>query len=325
MKNDFTQEAFIELYENERKMYEAWGNYIRTYISDVVCDRYANKNKIFKLPPSCRAKTIESIIEKAFYRNKKYNNPYNDITDKVGVRFVVMTESQVKYIEEIIENCKKWNYSKDVDFHILREENPNVFTYQSSHYIVRNNTEIMTDEYIIPIGTPCEIQVRTLEQHAYAEISHDLVYKKEKDMDGTLLRLLARSAAFNEESDYLFNTMYDLVNEQENNYNEFMRELKGYIKFSFSDDKLNRVIYDDILPLIDKYNINAEKIINFINENLYIKDNILQRKNNVLFSQPVVLIIYYCVGNYRYELDDIWCFPEDILDSIKADLGITIN
>lgn len=325
MKNNFTQEAFIELYENERKMYEAWGNYIRTYISDVVRDRYANQNKIFKLPPSCRTKTIDSIIEKAFYRNKKYDNPYNDITDKVGVRFVVMTESQVKYIEHIIENCTEWNFSKDVDFHILREENPNVFTYQSSHYIVRNNNEIITHGYTIPIGTPCEIQVRTLEQHAYAEISHDLVYKKEKDANGTLLRLLARSAAFNEESDYLFNKMYDLVNEQENNYNEFMRGLDNYMDFSIDDDKLNRAIYDDILPLIDKYSINAKKIINFINENIYIKENVLQRKNNILFTQPVVLIIYYCVENYRHELDDIWSFPEDVLDAIKADLGITIN
>lgn len=129
-------------------------------------------------------------------------------------------------------------------------------------------------------------------------------------------------------SSEFFNTcLHESVktNEHENTYNQFMIVLSSYMGFSSNTDKLNRAIYDDILPLIDKYSINAKKIINFINENIYIKENVLQRKNNILFSQPVVLIIYYCIENYLHELDDIWSFPEDVLDTIKSDLGITIN
>lgn len=36
------------------------------------------------------------------------------------------------------------------------------------------------------------IQIRTLEQHAYAEISHDLFYKKEKRDNAEISRYLAR-------------------------------------------------------------------------------------------------------------------------------------
>ena len=37
----------------------------------------------------------------------------------------------------------------------------------------------MYNGHTIEKDTPCEIQIRTLEQHAYAELSHDYVYKKE--------------------------------------------------------------------------------------------------------------------------------------------------
>lgn len=325
MKNNITESEFVQLYQSERPIYDAWGKYICNYIKDELNKKYTNVDRILKMPITYRTKDIESLVEKAFYRNKKYDNPYANITDKVGVRIVVMTEMQIQYIKKIVENCSSWTFSNDVDYHVLRETNPDVFAYQSIHYIVRNKEDIVFDGYSIPAGTPCEMQIRTLEQHAYAEISHDLVYKKEKDVNGKVLRLLARTAAFNEESDFLFGEMYNLMYDKETNYNNFTQKLMDYRHCSMDSDKLNRVIYDDIFPIIEKYNISSDTVIEYIEQNKFILQDIDRQENNVLFKQPIIIVLYYLISKYRYELDDVWGFPQDMLTPIKTDLGISTD
>lgn len=326
MKSNMTKQQFVELYNNERAIYKAWGEYLKDYISKELEKRYLNLNKILKIPVSCRTKDVESLVEKAFYRDKKYKDPYYEITDKVGIRFVVMIEQQVAEIGNIIETSADWlDYSKDQDFNIFREMHPDVFTYQSRHYIVRNMNEMVIGEHTINKGTACEIQIRTLEQHAYAELSHDLFYKKQQLEDNKALRLLARTAAFNEESDELFGRMYKMVESKEHYYNDFMKSLKDSYDFSCESDKLNRTIYDDILILIEKYEINDELIIQYLSERPYILNLIKLKDDNVLFNQPIVLVLYYLLEKHGHELLEIWNFPEDVLDPIKADLGISME
>ncbi|MCV5435110.1 (p)ppGpp synthetase, partial [Escherichia coli] len=77
---------------------------------------------ILKIEPSYRLKDISSLIEKAFYRSKNYQNPYKEITDKVGVRFVVLLTDDIPIIKEIIENFNLWEYSEDRDFIKEKEE-----------------------------------------------------------------------------------------------------------------------------------------------------------------------------------------------------------
>lgn len=181
-----------------------------------------------------------------------------------------------------------------------------MFSYESIHYVVRNKERRKIDKYEIPEGIPCEIQVRTLEQHAYAEISHDLFYKKEKRDNSEISRYLARTAAFNEESDELFKMIYEKVEEDNVNYEIIMNELlKKYSLLSLKSDKLNRAVYDNISALIKKYKITGKQVINFIEDNNYILRDIERQNENLLFKQPVILLLYYLVENHIHELDDI--------------------
>jgi ppGpp synthetase/RelA/SpoT-type nucleotidyltranferase len=326
VKNKVTEKEFIERYKLERSIYESWGNYLKDYILRELRNEYVNLDKILKVPVSCRTKDIESLVTKAFYRKKDYKDPYQDITDKVGIRFVVMTERQVDSISRIIESCVNWlKYSKDVDYNILREVHPEEFDYQSQHYIVKNLNEIKLDEYTIPQDTPCEIQIRTLEQHAYAEVSHELFYKKNCAQDGKALRLLARTAAFNEQSDELFGRMYDMIENQDIYYNDFMKILTDRYNFVYNNDKLNRTIYDDIEPLITKYGIDAEKITRYILDKPFVLEQIKEKQWEILFNQPVVLVLYYLVEGFNNELSSVWQYTENVLDPIRADLGIATD
>ena len=68
----------------------------------------------------------------------------------------------------MIESADIWEWSKDVDYEELKREHPEIFDYQSIHYIVRNSEQFIYSGIVIQKGIPCEIQIRTLEQHAYA-------------------------------------------------------------------------------------------------------------------------------------------------------------
>ena len=327
MKNDTsTIKAFVQQYQKEQKIYEAWGEFVKNYINDQLNTRYISIDRILKLPASCRIKDVDSLVEKAFFRNKPYEDPYNEITDKVGIRFVVMHVGQLNTLCDIVEQCPLWIASKDIDFHLSRENNPDVFTYESIHYIVRNINEFLNGEYKIPANTPCEIQIRTLEQHAYAEISHDLFYKKEKK-DNTVARYLARTAAFNEESDELFKRIYEKVEERELTYENLMSDLmKKYTFYNITSDKLNFAIYDNIEPIIKEHNITAQKVIDFVEENTYILDDVKNhQEDNILLKQPITLILYYILMKNTHELDEIWDFPEEMLIPIKSSLGIAYD
>jgi putative GTP pyrophosphokinase len=84
-----TETEFLEKYEQEKPLYNLYGKYLKeTILKKAKSSGFDDHN--FIIEPSYRTKDNDSIITKAFYRNKNYSDPYNDITDKVGLRFVLL-------------------------------------------------------------------------------------------------------------------------------------------------------------------------------------------------------------------------------------------
>ena len=315
---------FIERYELKKPMYQAWGEYIKEFILGKLKEQGYNEDAIIKIPVNVRVKSNDSIIAKAFFRaEKSYSDPLDQITDKVGIRFVVMVEGQIRIIQEIIECNKEWEFSKDVDYEENKEKSPELFSYQSVHYIVRNKNVVNCNDTFIEVNTPCEIQIRTLEQHAYAELSHDYVYKSDITISPFIKRNLAKSMALNETTDSLFSEVYKMINEEKDKYTQFMQQLQRLYPFEKMSSKINKEIYDNIESLLIKHDISDLDIQNLINENEYIINNISERQDVYLFMQPVVLVLYYLVNYHRYELNRIWDYPQEELSQIYVDLGIS--
>ena len=65
----------------------------------------------------------------------------------------------------------------------------------------------------IPKGLTCEVQVRTLLQHAYSELSHSRIYKPSFDPDAKVKRVIAKSMALLETTDDFFEEVNDRMNE----------------------------------------------------------------------------------------------------------------
>ncbi|WP_051685342.1 hypothetical protein [Clostridium sp. KNHs205] len=323
MKNKLSMDEFKELYISEIPMYKAWGEYVKTYILEGLIDLEIDKDKIIKIPVEPRIKAIDSIIEKAFIR-KSYEDPYNMITDKVGIRFVVLLESQIKIIKALIEDNENWDYSEDVDYIKNKTETPELFTYQSVHYIVRNRNELTFNEYNITQGTPCEIQVRTLEQHAYAEISHDMIYKKNANINSEVKRFLARSMALNEATDDLFERVYTLMEKEKIKYYKFTNAFKTYIDFNNMSEKINKSLYDMVEEIVNNHNISVEQVQNFIVSKPFITENItLKSSRYIIYQQPIIYLIYYLAKSHSSELIESWDLTEDLLAPVFSDLGIS--
>lgn len=315
---------FEKEYEAEKPMYKAWGEYVAQYIMEQLDYSASEKQHIIKMPVEPRVKDTDSIIAKAFFRNgKNYTDPFNQITDKVGIRFVVMVIPQIKIIEDIIKSATIWKYSKDQDYQEIIDKKPDVFGYQSVHYVVRNIQEFVFNREPIKSGIACEIQIRTLEQHAYAELSHDYFYKKDDEIASSLRRSLARSMALNETTDELFSKVYDMMSKENNEYTQLMSILKKLYPFEKSSEKINRIIYENVLELIKKYQINGTQIENYIQP--YMIECISDRQDIVLFRQPVVLMLYYLIQYHRCELLQIWEQPKQQLEFIFSDLGIAYD
>lgn len=307
-------------------MFNAWGNYVKDYIEKVLHEKGINVDEFLKVPCKPRVKEVASIVAKAFFRNKEYKDPLSEITDKVGIRFIVLLERDVEVISKIIEDSDEWNSSLDRDYQVETLQRPELFTYKSNHFVVYSNKTIEIEGVLVDENTPCEIQIRTLEQHAYAEISHDVVYKKSTKIDPMVKRLLARSMAYSEGCDDLFGKVYSMIEKDKELYNSFTNYFLELYNFDKMNTKLNKAIYEVIEPIILKYKITVDDIKKFIQTKSFILRQIDEKKDfNILYSQSIVILIYFLVKFYGDELEEIWDFTDDLLAPIYCDLGISFS
>ncbi len=230
-----TEEEFLAKFEQSKPCYNAWGAYVVDKIKEHVKVKTSKSlQSFFKIEPTFRLKDAKSIVQKAFHRNKNYLDPWNDITDKVGCRFVVLLLSDIKIVQEAVEEIGEWTFSKDRDFYKEKENEPERFAYQSMHYVVRNKEAIAISQdessiVEIPVNTPCEIQIRTLMQHAYSEMTHDSIYKSNVKTRNDVIRIASRCSAMIETTDELFEKVNDYVLQLQQKYDRVCSICRNFI------------------------------------------------------------------------------------------------
>lgn len=132
-----------------------------------------------------RTKDIQSAVEKV--TRKGYNDPQSQMTDIAGVRIIVFFESDVLKVADIIRNSFKVDEknSSNTDDRMSTDQ----VGYRSNHFVCDLGQERSALPEFSSIGDlRFEFQVRTVLQHAWAELAHDRNYK----FTGTLPRHLER-------------------------------------------------------------------------------------------------------------------------------------
>lgn len=321
---------FKTRYEAEIPIFSEWGQFVTTMVSNLLLERFDSDddlNLFLKIPPKPRVKEINSIISKAFYRGKNYTNPYEEITDKVGVRFVVLLQEDIKLLSEIIENNPIWKFSKDRDYEEEKLKEPLIFDYQSVHYVLSSKESINKNGINIPKDIPCEVQIRTLLQHAYSELTHDTIYKPKNRTSPHVLRMVAKSMALIETTNDLFSDVFSTLESSGEMLMSYLLKLKNLYKsiaIPDSEEKLNVFILDSLQEIIVKTDVaDIEK---FIFKSSDIKDIINKKYNDsLIYRQPVVVLLYYLIKKQRYKLQELWPLTAAELRPLFTDLGYTLT
>jgi ppGpp synthetase/RelA/SpoT-type nucleotidyltranferase len=325
-----TETEFLKQWHSEKAMYGAWGQFIVNSISDGLTKSLkVDLNSYLKIPVNHRVKDDGSLVDKALYRNKAYKNPYSDIEDKVGVRFVVMLQTDVEKVCEVIKQVaaqEGWDATQCRNYNEERRESPMLFTYQSHHFIIRNSRAFTHAGILIHENTPCEVQVRSLLQHAYAELTHDAIYKKKTIIEPDVVRTVAKTMAFIETADEFFQKVVDRTESENILKNESFLDTLFEKITGIQPIKQNSsvIIYDTF-----EYIINddfEEEIIKFIGKNPELGETIKEKMaTNKFYQQSVVLFVYWLIRRRKSTLESEWPLPWGIVSDMAMDIGVALS
>jgi len=108
----------VRRWTEEQPQYKAWGSFVVSEMQRLIGERLQDSavESFLRIPPKSRLKETPSLVDKAFNRGKVYEDPYSDITDKVGVRFVVLLNDDVRTVGELLCAHGAWNARKDKDY-----------------------------------------------------------------------------------------------------------------------------------------------------------------------------------------------------------------
>jgi ppGpp synthetase/RelA/SpoT-type nucleotidyltranferase len=140
-----------------------------------------------------RLKSRESLSRKLARPDRNYTDLWM-LTDLIGVRVITYFADEVDRVGELVEAHLAVEFEHSID---KRRREATEFGYRSLHYVSRIGGSL-------PEGACFEMQVRTVLEHAWAEIEHDLGYKATEAIPLGVRRRLSRLAGLLELADQEF-------------------------------------------------------------------------------------------------------------------------
>ena len=160
-----------------------------------------------------RTKEVSSLKDKIA---RKKLTDISQIKDFTGIRIILYYQDDIDKVDSIIRNNFKVDDANSIDKANILESNE--FGYLSVHYIVNlDNKRNTLPEWMNYATLNAEIQVRTVLQHSWASISHELSYKRKIEIPKELSRKLFRLAGLFELADEQFLSIRDEHDKLENN------------------------------------------------------------------------------------------------------------
>lgn len=196
-------DQIIDNYKAKKGRYE---DLARTIVK-IVESSIPSEVKIIQI--TSRVKDEESLREKIIDKEGTENEytQISDIKDIVGVRIITYFNEDIDTILSYIRENLDVDEDNSPDFRKIREEKVD-FGYLSSHLVISlGKHRSQNIEYAEISEIPCEIQVRSILQHSWAQIEHGLGYKSKKEVPDKFRRKFLMVAAILENADNLFSEL----------------------------------------------------------------------------------------------------------------------
>jgi len=195
-----TVKKITQNFENNIHFYVYFKDNLIKIINDLIRLNDINVHSV-----NGRVKDRASLIKKIDIPSLKYQT-IDDVTDVVGIRIITLFSDDVDKVGRIIEEEFAVDFDNSGDK--MSKLSVNSFGYRSVHYIVQlKDQRVALPEYSQFKNFKAEIQVRSILQHSWAEIEHDLIYKSYQDSDeysDETIRSFARLAGMLETVDIEF-------------------------------------------------------------------------------------------------------------------------
>jgi ppGpp synthetase/RelA/SpoT-type nucleotidyltranferase len=321
-----------------KSIYEIWANEEPNYkkLGEMVVEFMKIGLSKYEILPDItyRTKELLSIIKKIKKKQKEEEYSYANLTDKLGVRVICPFLDDIDKVDKFItEGFKvhKIEKKKDkIDF--------NKLDYQSNHYDVSIKCSLAEfTEFVKFQDMIFEIQVRTLNQHAWSNSAHTLYYKQDIDMPDEMKRKIYRLLSIYEIADEEFAIVNKYMQEQPDNFiYTMLRKLEGkiykYAKIDFDREMSieNMKILFTFFDEKGKMEIN-HNIENFIVENSEKIEIIFASYSSHFYeypflTQPEIFIVWFGLEKFEFSITDNWNehFDDFELEQIKSIWGTKI-
>ncbi|EGA70937.1 RelA/SpoT domain protein [Vibrio sinaloensis DSM 21326] len=197
-----------------------------------IFENLLKSNKVDFLTVSGRTKDKKSALEKI--DRKGYKNPAEQMTDLTGIRIILYFESDVERVSTLIN--KSFDVDADNSLDKSKVLSKDQIGYRSVHFVCTlGKTRAKLPEYSSLTGLKFEVQVRTVLQHAWAELAHDSNYKFSGTLPPEIDRKLYLYAGMLEIADKGF----DELSSQIDKYKESIEERSKSGDYSTSIDSIS--------------------------------------------------------------------------------------
>jgi putative GTP pyrophosphokinase len=202
--------AIIDDFDRDLPLLQKFLLKLETLLNELLGTEQAKVHSI-----ESRIKTRESLLRKLEKMPGKYQH-LAQITDLCGARIITYFEDDVNTVASLIEAEFEIDLPNSVDKRDSRDVDR--FGYASVHYIARlKDSRTQLAEYARFKGINFEVQIRSILQHTWAEIEHDLQYKNQASIPRELRRRFARLAGLLEIADAEFMGIRDeMLRHQQN-------------------------------------------------------------------------------------------------------------
>lgn len=179
-------EEVVAAYEAEYPLYKQLAEFASAELQAAV--RAAG---LYTMPVTGRAKEPRSFGMKACV-GREYERPMEEIKDKAGVRIIVFYERDIDRAVDVVTST----------FECLAiERKLEALDYDQNGYLGTHLEVRLADKQVAVegrgdlAGRPFEVQVRTMAQSAWAEVSHAQLYKPPAEVPNSLKRRIYRLVA----------------------------------------------------------------------------------------------------------------------------------
>ena len=204
---DLHSQELMQQYKDLLPVYEK----IASHVSKQLKDFFEDAGIIVAAIES-RVKTEKSLAGKLRLKGGKYKSIY-DITDITGLRVITFYIDDVDKVASALEKLFDIDWENSIDKRKAHEIDS--FGYLSLHYICRiPEATFSIPEYPELNKIRFEVQMRTVLQHAWANMNHDTGYKTGVEIPKAYLRNMSRLAG-----------MLELVDDE---FSRIRRELSDY-------------------------------------------------------------------------------------------------